>query len=229
MTLHRFFVDAAAMAGERFVIPPGIERQVRSVLRLRDGERIVLLPGDGSEAVCVLEAGWCVVEQRREVRTEPRHRLTLAQALLKGDALEGVVQQATELGVAAIRLIVTDRCVARDISPRRLERLRAIARESAEQSERGRVPGVEGPVALDAVLSAGAVLLFERHDGQRITALPPPDTLVIGPEGGFTPDEVRSAHERGVALASLGPRILRSATVGPAATAVVLSATGDFA
>ncbi len=229
MTLHRFFVDAAAIDGARFVIPASIERQVRRVLRLRDGERIVLLPGDGSEAVCVLEAGWCVVEQRRDVRTEPRHRLTLAQALLKGDALEGVVQQATEVGVAAIRLVVTERCVARDISPRRLERLRAIARESAEQSERGRLPTVDGPVALDAVLTAGAVLLFERHDGRRITALPPPETLVIGPEGGFTPDEIRSAEERGVALASLGPRILRSATVGPAAAAVVLSATGDFA
>ena len=64
MTLHRFFVDPAAMDGERFPVPPPIERQVANVLRLRDGDRIVLLPGDGTEALCILENGECVVTPR---------------------------------------------------------------------------------------------------------------------------------------------------------------------
>ena len=65
MTVHRFFVEAAAMPGDDFVLPSTIARQVSGVLRLGDGDRIVLLPGDGSEAICRLEAGRCLVEERR--------------------------------------------------------------------------------------------------------------------------------------------------------------------
>ena len=64
MTLHRFFVEPAAMAGDSFPLPAAIERQVRAVLRLRDGDRLVLLPNDGAEAICRLEGGACVVEER---------------------------------------------------------------------------------------------------------------------------------------------------------------------
>lgn len=229
MTLHRFFVDPDAMVGERFAIPPAIERQVRSVLRMGDGDRIVLLPGDGTEAVCRLEAADCVVEEWCPVASEPRHRLTVVQALLKGDALEEVVQHATEVGVARFRLVVTERCVARELSPRKLERLRVIAREAAEQSERGIVPAVEPPVTLSEAFEPGSVMLFERHKGLRLAAVEPPSNVIIGPEGGFSAAEVTAAERAGVMLAGLGPRILRSETVAVAAAAVVLSRTGDFA
>lgn len=229
MTLHRFFVEPGAMAGERFAIPSAIERQVRSVLRLGDGDRIVLLPGDGTEAVCRLVREDCVIEERRPVAGEPRHRLTVVQALLKGDALEEVVQHATEVGVARFRLVVTERCVAREISPRRLERVRAIAREAAEQSERGIVPAVEAPVSVTSLLTPGSILLFERHDGIGLAAVEPPSDVIIGPEGGFSSAEIEAAEHAGVTLAGLGPRILRSETVAVAAAAVILSRTGDFA
>jgi 16S rRNA (uracil1498-N3)-methyltransferase len=229
MTVHRFFVAPEAMSGDRFALPESIERQVRAVLRLADGDRIVLLPGDGTEALCRLVDGECVVEERRAVASEPRHRLTVVQALLKGDALEEVVQHATEIGVAGFRLVVTERCVARDISPRRLDRLRAIAREAAEQSERGILPPVEAPVPLREALDAGSVLLYEREESQRLGGMSPPAGVVIGPEGGFSPAEVEAASAAGMAIAGLGPRILRSETVAVAAAAVILSATGDFA
>ncbi len=229
MTVHRFFVEAAAMSGDDFVLPSTIARQVSGVLRLGDGDRIVLLPGDGSEVICRLEAGRCLVEERRANAAEPRHRLTVVQALLKGDALEEVVQHATEIGVAGFRLVVTDRCIARDISPRRLERLRAIAREAAEQSERGVVPPIDGPVGLGEAVGPGSVLLHERHDGSRLSSLEAPSALIIGPEGGFSAREVEAVVKAGAVLAGLGPRILRSRTVAVAAAAVVLSGTGDFA
>jgi len=229
MTVHRFFVAPEAMSGDRFALPESIERQVRAVLRLADGDRIVLLPGDGTEALCRLVDGECVVEERRAVASEPRHRLTVVQALLKGDALDEVVQHATEIGVAGFRLVVTERCVARDISPRRLDRLRAIAREAAEQSERGILPPVEAPVPLREALDAGSVLLYEREESQRLGGMSPPAGVVIGPEGGFSPAEVEAASAAGMAIAGLGPRILRSETVAVAAAAVILSATGDFA
>lgn len=230
MTVHRFFVSPAEAAGERFAIPPSIAHQVRRVLRLRDGEALVLLTGDGSELACHLEGDTCVVDGRRPSTGEPAHRLTIVQALLRGDGLETVIRQGTEVGVAAFRLIVTERCVARELSSRRLERLRAIAREAAEQSERGAVPMIGGPAPFETELAPGRVLLAEREGATRLADLaPPPAAVVVGPEGGFTPAELAAASRADVAFAWLGPRILRAETVAVAAAAVVLSRTGDFA
>jgi 16S rRNA (uracil1498-N3)-methyltransferase len=229
VTLHRFFVAPDEMAGDRFPLPASIERQVRAVLRLRDGDRLVLFCGDGREALCLLSGSECVVEERRSVRSEPRHRLTIVQALLKGDALEEVVRQATEIGVARFRLIVTDRCIARDISARRLERLRSIAREAAEQSERGIVPAVEAPVRLADAFGSDAVLLYERNADMRLSNVELPGAIIIGPEGGFTDAEIEAATAAGMRVAGLGPRILRSQSVAAAAASVVLSRAGDFA
>jgi 16S rRNA (uracil1498-N3)-methyltransferase len=233
MTLHRFFVDPHAIEADAFAVPEQIAHQVSRVLRLRDGEELLLLDGRGAQVRCRLTGGGAELEvvARGAAGGEPRHRLTICQALLKGDGLERVVQQGTELGAAGFRLFVSRRCVARELSPRRLDRLRAIARESAEQSERGVVPPVGDPEPLVGVLAPGAVLLFERAGpGQpRLSALAPPAALVIGPEGGFDPDELRAAESAGVSVAGLGPRILRSESVAIAAAAAVLSRTGDFA
>ena len=230
--MHRFFVDPEAMRAERFPLPPEIARQVTRVLRLRDGDEITLLDGAGAEARCRLEGGHCVVLERAAAGGEPRHQLTIWQALLKGDHLEPVTRHGTELGVTRFGLFVSERCIARELSPRRLERLRAVAREAAEQSERGIVPPVDEPVGFaEALKSAapGSVLFFERHDGKRLTEMEPPPGVFIGPEGGFSPAEVAAAERAGLAIASLGPRILRSETVAVAAAATVLSRTGDFA
>jgi len=229
VTVHRFFVTADELVGDRFALPASIERQVRGVLRMRDGDRLVLLDGTGTELLCHLDGTDCVLDGRQPAGGEPGHRLSVAQALLKGDGLEQVVQHGTEIGVARFRLVLTERCVARDISPRRLERLRSIAREAAEQSERGIVPDVDAPIRFADAMSPASVLLFERHDGARLGDLPPPTEILIGPEGGFSPTEVEAAGRARVTTAGLGPRILRSETVAVAAAAVILSRSGDFA
>jgi 16S rRNA (uracil1498-N3)-methyltransferase len=230
--MHRFFLEPAAMAGERFPMPPAIARQVGRVLRLGDGDEITLLDGLGGEVRCRLEGGDCVVLERRAAGGEPSHQLTVWQALLKGDHLEPVIRHGTEIGIARFRLFVSERCVARDMSPRKLERLSEVAREAAEQSERGIVPPVDEPIPFAEALKAaapGSVLLFERSEGKRLTEMEPPQSVVIGPEGGFTPAEVAAAERAGLAIAGLGPRILRSETVAVAAAAAILSRTGDFA
>jgi 16S rRNA (uracil1498-N3)-methyltransferase len=232
--LNRFVVEPAEMAGDAFPVPPLIAHQLSRVLRLRDGDEVIVLDGAGSQARCRLTRGATMLEvlERGPSGGEPRHRLTIWQALLKGDGLERVVQQGTELGVATFRLITTERVVPQEISERRLERLRAIARESTEQSERGIVPLVDAPVPLRRALESGAVLLFERagvaHPGLGQIE-PPPSDVIIGPEGGFTPDEVAAAERARVRLAGLGPRILRAESVAIAAAAVILSRSGDFA
>jgi 16S rRNA (uracil1498-N3)-methyltransferase len=229
VTTHRFFVRPDEMAGERFPLPATVAHQVTRVLRLRDGGRLVLLDGCGEAATVRLEGGACVVEERGPAGGEPAHRLTVWQALLRGDHLEPVIRHATEVGIAAFRLFVSERCVAREISPRKLERLRTVAREAAEQSERGLVPEVGAPVHYAEALASASVLLLERSEGPRLSALEAPESVVIGPEGGFTPDEVAAAERAGMTLAGLGPRVLRSETVAVAAAAVILSRTDDFA
>jgi 16S rRNA (uracil1498-N3)-methyltransferase len=230
--VHRFFVAPDVMAGDRFPIPGPIAHQVLRVLRLRDGDELTLLDGLGGMARCRLDDVSCVVLERGPAGGEPSHRLMVWQALLKGDHLEQVIQHGTELGIARFALFVSERCVARSISPRKLERLGAVARESAEQSERGMVPHLDAPIPFAEALAAaapGSVLLFERHEARRLTELNPPHSVVIGPEGGFTTDEVAAAERAGLAIAGLGPRILRSETVAAAVAAAVLSRTGDFA
>ena len=230
--MHRFFADADAITGDRFAIPAGIAHQVRRVLRLRDGDEITLLDGRGGEVRCRLEDADCVVLGRGRAGGEPGHQLTVWQALLKGDHLEPVVRHGTEIGISRFSLFTSERCVARELSPRKLERLRAIAREAAEQSERGIVPPVDEPITFAEALKAaapGSVLLYERHDGRRLTELEPPPAVLIGPEGGFSPAEVEAAERAGLAIAGLGPRILRSESVAVAVAAAILSRTGDFA
>ena len=229
MTRHRFFVSPDAMRGDRFPLPEAIAHQVIRVLRLQDGDRVVLLDGSGEAATVRLDEGDCVVESRGVAGGEPVHRLVIWQALLRGDHLEPVIRHATEIGVAAFGLFVSERCVAREISARRLERLQAVAREAAEQSERGVVPEVAAPVPFGEALTPASVLLYERADGARLGSLIPPEGLVIGPEGGFSPAEVAAAGSAGLTIAGLGPRILRSESVALAAAAVVLSRSGDFA
>jgi 16S rRNA (uracil1498-N3)-methyltransferase len=229
VTTHRFFVEPGTVSGERFLLPESIAHQVMRVLRLRDGDELVLLEGDGQEVRCRLADGELVVLDRTTSAGEPIHRLAVAQALLKGDQLELVVRHGTEVGVSRFELVVTERCIVREVSPTRLARLRAIAREAAEQSERGIVPTVEGPVPLAEVIGPGSVLMLERSSGVRLVEVPVPDRIIIGPEGGFTQAEADAAARNGATAASLGPRILRSESVAAAAAAVVLSRTGDFA
>lgn len=225
--MNRFFVDD--IAGERIALPAGVAHQVRRVLRLRDGDELLLLDGRGGQARCRLDGDDAVVEERAAAGGEPRHRLEVCQALIKGDRLEQVIQHGTEVGVAAFRLIVTERCVVRELSRRRVDRLRTIAREAAEQSERAIIPAVHDPVPLGEVLAPSSVLLYERHDGRRLTELEPPHRIIIGPEGGFSDAEVESATHAGVTPAGLGPRILRAESVALAAASVILARTGDFA
>ncbi len=220
------------MAAARFPLPPAIAHQVTRVLRLADGHELILLDGVGTQVRCRLDGGNCIVLERGEANGEPGHQLTVWQALLKGDHLEPVIRHGTEIGIARFGLFVSERCIVRELSPRKLERLRAVAREAAEQSERGIVPPVDAPVSYSDALRAaasGSILLFERRNSRRLTQLEPPPGVFIGPEGGFSPAEIEGAGWAGVPVAGLGPRILRSETVAVAAAAAILSRTGDFA
>lgn len=243
---HRFFVEPSILVGETVVLSGPLAHQLSRVLRLRPGERIILLDGEGQECEAEVEALQAHQAQvrilaRRPAAGEPRHQVTLYQALLKGPRFEWVLQKGTELGIAAFVPILTSRCVAVPQRPEaKLARWQAIVREAAEQAGRGRLPRVAAPLPFAAacagVKEERAFLAWEgeRDIGlrQALAGLEGADgvswALFIGPEGGFSAEEVALAQGYGIRPVSLGPRTLRAETAALAAAAALFFALGEW-
>jgi len=145
-----------------------------------------------------------------------------------------LLQKATELGVAEFQPLVTQRSVPRAMGAEKLRRLRRIAQEAARQCGRAVLPQVYGPISLQECLRGhqGPGVLFWEQGGQRLGQLSVPAggslSLLIGPEGGLTSEEVAQARARGFQVATLGPRILRAETAALAALALVQHRWGDL-
>jgi 16S rRNA (uracil1498-N3)-methyltransferase len=157
-------------------------------------------------------------------QTELPIAVTLAIALPKGSGFDEVVRQVTELGVSCIVPILSERTVLKP-SENRLDRWRKIAQEAAEQSERQVVPTVMEPIKWMKFLKlerSGIKLLCWERGGEAFDSLGSGEavTIAVGPEGGWTPQEVAAAEAAGYALLSLGPRILRAVTASVAVMAI---------
>lgn len=243
----------------RFFVPPGNIRgrhvrfldyqatQIGQVLRLRAGDAVVVLDDSGMAHDVVLDevgrghaAG--TVHSRYAAGGEPETRVTLYQSLLKRDKFEWVLQKATEIGVAGIVPVITRRTLVRDtgdVTPEKQGRWERIILEAAEQSGRGRLPELAGPLpfmeALDEAKSHDRTLLA--HEGEReagvraaLAGLQPGASLAlfVGPEGGFDAEEVALAEVEGAAVVTLGSRVLRTETAAAVALALALYELGDM-
>ena len=222
-------------------VAPTLEqsRYLTQVMRLGVGDGLLAFNGrDGEWRAVVAEATKRGAILRVEARTRPQAfgpDLELIVAVVKKAPLETIVEKAVELGCRRIRLALTRRTVAGHV---RLDRLDAIAEEAAEQCGRLDVPVVEDPQPLGDILAASAArrLMFCDETG----GAPAPEALadapvgeawsvLIGPEGGFTPEEGEGLRARaGTVAVSLGPRILRADTAAIAALALWQSACGDW-
>ena len=241
----RLHVPGMALAAGATVALDGDRHHYLSrVLRVRDGAPIELFAGDGRVHVGAVAA----VDRRAvTVRLDSERpglalsplRVIVLQSLLRGSRLELVVQKATELGVAELRLVECARCVARRPGTERLRRLRTIAEEAAEQCGRAEVPPLLAPLPLVEAFRAlpaegRRLVLWEdaRHvplAGALGTGLEgEPLTLLCGPEGGLDAGEVDAAREAGFRVVGLGPRVLRAETAPIAALAVLQYARGDL-
>lgn len=228
--LPRLFVPDVEPEAGPIELPREAYDKLHKVLRLGTGDEIAVLPGDGRLLRCRIEGRAAHVVEVHRPATESARRVTLAQALPKGDKLDDVIRLATEMGVAGFVLFPSERSVVRWDAKKldeRLRRLAAIAREASEVSFRTRVPTFEASGSLAEVLAARpeAVVLSEaegvgRHLLERIDG--PDVTLVIGPEGGWAPREVAKIGDRAT---TLGPRVLRVDTAAAAACALALLAT----
>jgi 16S rRNA (uracil1498-N3)-methyltransferase len=231
----RLFVPHAAEDAPRVRIVGSPLRHLRT-LRLRPGERLILFDEAGVEHEVELSrvtdrtAEGVIVASRRPKR-ESAFDLVLAPALLKGDRMDLVVEKATELGVRRIAPILSRHAVGRGA---RVERWRRIAASAAEQSGRTRVPTIDAPVELAALVRAVwpplRVFAWEGERTVSFESLPPTAgaaIAVVGPEGGFAPDEVAAARDAGFATVALAPRILRAETAAIVTAALCLNRWGD--
>lgn len=224
--MPRFFVDG--VINDTITIIGEDARHISRALRCRVGEELVACDGKGRDYHCRIAA---ITEQTVELAVlsrepsaaEPPVKVTLYQACPKGDKTELIVQKSVELGVYKVVLVLTHYCVSRPdqkTMDKKLERLNKISLEAAKQSGRGIVPQIEGLLTFEETLAQlqtadKAILFYEnatRSLGEVLAEKPQSLGVLVGAEGGFTPAEVETAQQAGIAICTMGPRILRCET-----------------
>lgn len=241
----RFFVDPDAMQSD-FLVLTGANADHAKVLRLKNGEKVMVCDGKGNECACTISdvsSGQIslVVNERMGSSNEPSVKASIYMAFSKGDKFEHVVQKATELGAWEIIAFPSARCVSKpdDKSLRKkLERWQKIAQSAAEQSGRGYVPEVlvvnSFSAAVERAAKADTAILFYENEhattlrmaleSHKYTSI----SLVTGPEGGLEPSEVERAADTGLQICTLGRRILRCETAPLCALSAVMYDAGEF-
>ena len=244
MRTIRIHVDHPLSPGIELGLPPQAGEHVARVLRLGEGAPLVLFNGDGHDyAATITQVGKREVRTRVEgmqaVASESPLPLTLAQGIARGEKMDLIVQKATELGVARIVPLLTERSEVR-LDPARAEKRlahwRAVAASACEQSGRARLPAILPAQPLEAWLAGlpqdGALRLALLPEGsQSLRSLafgPAGGLLAVGPEGGLGERDVGALATAGFAGLRLGPRILRTETAGLAALAALQALHGDI-
>jgi 16S rRNA (uracil1498-N3)-methyltransferase len=245
MRLTRVFVDAPLALGATVALPDATAGHLLRVLRLSAGDACVLFNGDGHDyharvaAVGKREASAEVIEARA-LDNESSLRIVLLQAVARGEKMDWIVQKATELGVAGIVPVLSERGEVKldgERAGRRTAHWRSVCIAACEQSGRACVPSIEAPQALSPALAVLA------RDARKLVLDPDADTplatlelgaatpvvVAIGPEGGWSPGDLALLRGAGFAGLRLGPRVLRTETAGIAAIAALQARFGDFA
>jgi len=241
LRLHRVHVGQPLKPESDILLAGGIAHYLRRVIRLEAGQSIVLFNGDGSDYLAeIIKPGkhevLAQVLRRVEARPESPLRVTLVQALSRGERMDQTLQKGTELGVAAFRPVISERVEIRirpDKLAKRMEHWRKVVISACEQCGRAVIPAVSEPVNLDQFLAeASSTPRMMLEPGSKTALaqlrLEHQVELLVGPEGGFSSGEIVLAREHGVLPISLGPRILRTETAGAAACAVLQALAGDF-
>ncbi|NWL76271.1 16S rRNA (uracil(1498)-N(3))-methyltransferase [Pseudomonas taiwanensis] len=239
MRLSRFFIDAPLSLGQH-ELPEAQAHYIGRVLRHAAGDAVQLFDGSGQEYL-----GELIEVGKKAVRVELREsfagmaesplRIHLGQGLSRGERMDWAIQKATELGVAEISPIVSERCEVRlkdERADKRLAHWRQIAISACEQCGRSVLPVIHAPVTLvDWQRDVQADLKLVLHPvAEPLASHARPETLafLIGPEGGLSEAEVESAKAAGFHAARLGPRVLRTETAPVVALSVAQQLWGDF-
>ncbi len=231
MRLHRFYISEKI--GEKKDLTTNsadFANQVSRVFRLGVGDKVVVFDGSGNDYVCeILEASprgmfvlrVCEVGPSRFI---PTRKIYLFQSIIKKDNFEWVVEKATELGVTDIVPMLAERSEKKDLN---IDRLRKIAIEASEQCGRGDVPVIAtARRGLEECFSTDCQKMALHLEGENfITARPRlagDIGVFIGPEGGWSPNELDMFHKNGVTVCSLGKQVLRAETAAIATLSLVV-------
>ena len=242
MRRSRIYTTQALETGGTIALEQRVEHYLMRVLRLADGDEITLFNGDGRDYPARLcrdgRGSLCArVTAHVEPANESPLAITLVQALVRGERMDLALQKATELGVVGIQPVTCERVGVKLDQKKRAQRLghwQGVVISACEQSGRATVPEVSPPTSLQAWLQEGGAslrLVLDPQAAQPLSAVQPPDgavAIVVGPEGGFSEREIEALQAAGVRPVSLGPRVLRTETAGPAAIAVLQTISGDF-
>jgi 16S rRNA (uracil1498-N3)-methyltransferase len=245
MQRHRFHALPSSISSARVMLAPEESHHLARVLRLGEGARVFVFDGQGAEYECEVarvkkESVELIVLAQLADEVESPLRLTLGQALIKGDKFDWVVQKATELGVTCIVPLITEHSEARKIEERaehRLQRWRRISLEAVKQSGRRRLVELREPINVTRFIDdadAQTRLIFDERGGQSLRELaieraPSASVaLAVAPEGGWSETEVESAIAGGFIPIYLGRRVLRTETAAIAAVALVEHLFGDL-
>ncbi|MEU6809721.1 16S rRNA (uracil(1498)-N(3))-methyltransferase [Streptomyces sp. NPDC046831] len=248
MTAPVFVVEQLDGIGPQFVLDGPEGRHAVSVKRLRPGEDVVLTDGRGHWIEGVVQATegkdrLVVTDLESVVREEPEQpRITVVQALPKGDRGELAVETMTEVGVDVIVPWAASRCITQwkgERGQRALGKWRATAREAGKQSRRVRFPEVADTATTAQVAAllaradfAGVLHSDFEYGSEALATADLPDegeiVLVVGPEGGISPEELAQFREAGAMAYVLGRTVLRTSTAGTAAAALLLGRTGRW-
>ena len=242
MRAARFFVDEPLAVNTKIALPEGVAHHALRVLRLRDGDPIVLFNGAGGEFGARLSVNGshahAVVTTFAAVERESPLFVTLVQSWVAPDKLDWILEKAVELGVNTIWLAPAQRSVTRvagDRLGKRMDRLRHTIVAACAQCGRNRLPHIEASpslaMSLQAALEGGkhGVLLHPGAESALVDAsLEHGAAIAVGPEGGFDDEELALAHRLGYQTYHVGPRVLRTETAGLAALAALQATAGDL-
>jgi 16S rRNA (uracil1498-N3)-methyltransferase len=246
MGAHRVFTDKSDICEGCVFIKGQDSEHIRTVLRLQPGDHLLVCDGEnGQYDAVIISADKNGINVKLGPYTfldsEPAVSITLYQSLPKSDKMDSIIQKSVELGVYAIIPFQSVFSVSRISGDdrKKTDRWQKIAREAARQSGRGIVPKVSMPVPFDAVLDAvkGHEIILAAHSDEKelLLAKVLADKksvknigILIGPEGGFSPPEIESLMQQGAVPVSLGKRILRTETAGPAMISALMYAFGEM-
>ncbi|KON82290.1 16S rRNA (uracil(1498)-N(3))-methyltransferase [Azoarcus sp. PA01] len=239
--ISRFFFPCPLPDSGEIELPEALAHHALRVLRLRDGDPLVLFDGRGGELAARLQVrgrdAFAVRGEHHALERESPLSLVLVQALASGEKMDWIVQKAVELGVSGLVPLQAERSVLKlsgDRAQKRVAHWQQVAISACEQSGRNRVPDIAPITGLREYLGSAdgaSRLVLTPVDGRRLVSFARPETalhLLVGPEGGWSDDELAVCRAAGCVPVGLGPRVLRTETAGLAAVATLQALWGDF-
>lgn len=244
--MPRFFVDKQNIKENSIQIIEDDVNHIKNVLRLQQGDRLIVCDGDGMDYHCEIQnigkdSIDLTILNRILAETEPKVKITLYQGLPKKDKMELIIQKCVELGGVEIVPVITERVIVQikdqKKENKKLERWNKISESAAKQSKRGIIPPVRSIMTLkDAIDDSKKLeqvfIAYENENKslkQQLEAIEAKSIgIFIGPEGGFTEKEIDLAIENHIHSVSLGKRILRTETAGMALTTAIMYAYNEM-